>query len=36
MMRSGNGALLPRVSMYIVGVRVSALTALALAVLAFE
>ncbi len=36
MMRSGNGALLPRVSMYIVDVWVSALTALALAVLAFE
>ena len=36
MMRSGNGALLSRVSMYIAGVWVSALIALALAVLAFE
>ena len=36
MMRSGNGALLSRVSMYIAGVWVSALVALALAVLAFE
>jgi len=36
MMRSGNGAALSRVSMYIAGVWVSALIALALAVLAFE
>jgi preprotein translocase subunit SecG len=36
MMRTGNGALLSRVSMYIAGVWVSALIALALAVLAFE
>jgi uncharacterized membrane protein len=36
MMRSGNGALLSRVSLYIAGVWVSALIALALAVLAFN
>jgi uncharacterized membrane protein len=36
MMRSGNGALLPRVSFYIAGVLVSALAALALAVIAFK
>ncbi len=36
MMRTGNGALLSRVSMYIAGVWVFALIALALAVLAFE
>jgi hypothetical protein len=36
MMRTGNGALLPRVSLYIAGVWVSALAAIALAVLAFE
>ena len=36
MMRTGNGALLSRVSMYIAGVWVSALIALALAVIAFE
>ena len=36
MMRSGNGALLSRVSLYIGGVWVSALAALALAVLAFN
>ena len=35
MMRSGNGALLSRVSLFIAGVWVSALAALALAVLAF-
>jgi hypothetical protein len=36
MMRSGNGMLLPRLSLYIAGVLISALTALALAVLAFN
>ena len=36
MMRSGNGALLPRLSLYIAGVWISALTALALAVLPFN
>ena len=36
MMRTGNGALLSQVSMYIAGVWVSALIALALAVLAFS
>ena len=36
MMRTGNGALLSRVSLYIAGVWVSALAALALAVLAFN
>ena len=35
MMRSGNGALLARLSLYIAGVWLSALAALALAVLAF-
>ena len=36
MMRSGNGALLSRLSLYIAGVWVSALVALALAVMAFD
>jgi hypothetical protein len=36
MMRTSNGALLPRLSLYIAGVWVSALIALALAVLAFN
>lgn len=36
MMRSGNSSLLPRLSLYIAGVWVSALAALALAVLAFN